>query len=82
MQLDKKKYKLLESSGFVSHFNRAIYYNRQTKKVFSLEAIEDHDLEWLRTNIESPNNTGTWQLYFNQPLGKDTFKDLMAELGD
>jgi hypothetical protein len=81
MELDKKKYELLSSSGFIPHFSRAIYNNRQTKKVFSLQAIEDHAPEWLRSNIRSPNKTGTWQFYFHQPVAEDAIKEIVRELG-
>lgn len=45
MMLDKDKYDLLSKNDFQNHFDRAMYFNRRTKKIFSLEAIEDHDLE-------------------------------------
>lgn len=51
MTLDSAKRSLLSQAGSLNHFNRSAYFNRQSKKFSSLEAIEDHDIEWLRTRI-------------------------------
>jgi hypothetical protein len=82
MMLDKDKYDLLSKNDFQNHFDRAMYFNRRTKKIFSLEAIEDHDLEWLRIRIESPNNTGTWQFYFNRNVPQETIKEILKQFGE
>lgn len=59
-----RKIALLKDAGFRYHFDREIYYNPSLKKIFSLEAIEDHDEAWLEQGIEEPG--ATWKLYFNE----------------
>lgn len=75
--LEKKK--ILESTGFSYHFDREIYFNRETKKVFSVEAIEDNDPEWLNQKINEENNRGEWLFYFNDPAS-DAVKEEIREL--
>ena len=82
MSLNKDKYDLLEDRGFRKHFKNALCYNRDIKKVFSIVAIEDHGVAWLRAAIESPNDTGTWQFYFNQPVNDDVRRELLAVFGE
>ncbi|HOE12194.1 MAG TPA: hypothetical protein PLQ35_15240 [bacterium] len=43
-----EKDELLKNGGFMYNFHREIYFNRKTKKIFSIEAIEDHDKKWLQ----------------------------------
>lgn len=39
----KSKEKIFEENGFRYYFVRMIYFNKKTRKVFSFEAIDDHD---------------------------------------
>ncbi len=75
------KMRLLEQGGFRYDFNREVYFNRASRKVFSLEAIEDHDKEWLREKIhEEKRGEDRWLFYFNSPPAEAVEKELLAEL--
>jgi hypothetical protein len=62
------KAQILESAGYAYSFDRLCYINRQARKVFSLEFVQDHDEDRLRLCIsETSPPTGEWRFYFNTP---------------
>jgi hypothetical protein len=73
------KGELLERNGYRYNFDRLVYINRVVKKVFGVEAIEDHPIEWLSARMAEQNN-GEWQLYFNEPPPPGVVRDFIAEL--
>jgi hypothetical protein len=73
------KGELLKKNGYRYNFNRMAYINRTAKKVFSIEAIEDHPLEWLSARMAEKSN-GDWQFYFNEPPSQAVVRDFVAEL--
>jgi hypothetical protein len=77
MSLDQAKYELLSKSGYQNHFKRSLYYNRQNMKIFSLEAIEDHDINWLQHMIQTPNDTKNWLFYFSGPISQSIMNDII-----
>ncbi|KTD37593.1 hypothetical protein Lmor_0456 [Legionella moravica] len=76
----KTKKEILNSNNFQYHFNRDIYYNKQSKKIFSTEIIQDNTEDWLVDKIQEKNNTGSWQIYFNGGCTLDMKKELISEL--
>ena len=44
-----EKQRLLDEAGYVYDFDRSVYFNRNVKKLFSVEYIEDHSEEELQT---------------------------------
>lgn len=60
---DKKA--ILNQYNFKYNFNREIYFNRSLKKIFSLEAIEDNNTQWLTNCIKTENVDDQWKFYFN-----------------
>jgi hypothetical protein len=73
------KGELLDKNGYRYNFNRMAYISRAAKKVFSIEAIEDHPLEWLSARMAERSN-GNWQFYFNEPPSPAVVRDFVAEL--
>jgi len=73
------KEELLKRAGYGYNFNRMAYINRRAKKVFSVEAIEDHSAEWLSDKI-AENNNGEWRFYFNEPPSAAVVQDFLIEL--
>ena len=63
----KEKEKILREAQFHYHFERSLYFNRQQRKVFSIEAIEDHDVDWLRDRVQQQNPGDEWLFFFNTP---------------
>ena len=80
MSTDKEKIAVLKDAGFRYVFERAVYLNRQMKKVFSLEAVEDHDEAWLRKCIGEATDAGDWKIYFNGTPSDAVRRDLSAQL--
>ncbi len=60
---EKQKLDLLINNGYKYHFERELYFNREKKKIFSSNAIDDHDINWLRLKIEENNED--LAIYFN-----------------
>jgi hypothetical protein len=62
------KAQILESAGYAYSFDRLSYINRQARKVFSLEFVQDHDEDSLRSCINEPvPPPDEWRFYFNSP---------------
>jgi hypothetical protein len=70
---------ILKDNGYRYNIHRMAYINRDAKKVFSIEAIEDHSLEWLSAKIAERSN-GDWQFYFTEPQSPAVVRDFVAEL--
>jgi len=62
------------------HFSRNIYFNRDDKKVFSLEAIEDNDPNWLMDRINSKSDSDEWRFFFNDEPSEKIKKEILNEL--
>jgi hypothetical protein len=77
----KEKKEILEKANYRYHFNRSVYFNRDDKIIFSLEAIEDHDTDWL-TNIIQNKKSDTWSLFFNETPSKKIEDEIKRELGE
>ncbi len=69
IELDSKS-RLLEGSGYRYNFHRAVYFNPDTRKVFSAEFIDDHAPDEIAARMEEPRNGdpgAVWRFYFNSP---------------
>ena len=76
---DKKN--LLNAEGYAYSFNRQVYYNRDSRKVFSLEFIEDHNTVNLRNHIHEYTNGQNWRFYFNEAPPNSVKRELETALG-
>jgi len=74
-----EKDRLLETAGYHYRFDRMIYLNRDTKKVFSRSAVEDHSAEWLRERLAA--HTTDWTFYFNDSPSPRIREAIIAEFG-
>ena len=63
----REKERILREAGYKYHFERSIYINIDSWKIFSIEAIDDHPVDWLKARIDEPNPTHEWKFYFNTP---------------
>ena len=70
----------LSAAGYRQLFERDVYFNRETRKIFSLEAVEDHDDEWLRERMIEPNVAGGWRFYFNDPVPEELRGEILREI--
>jgi hypothetical protein len=76
------KSQILRDAGYVYNFDRMVYFNRATKKVFSVEFVEDHDETRLQKCISEETNGADWRFYFNKPYPPEGVKrELETVLG-
>lgn len=75
------KAQLLERAGYRYNFEREIYFNRQTKKVFSVDFIEDNDEDTLEKRIQEDNCEERWKFYFNSGPPPSVQRELEKVLG-
>lgn len=71
------KERILEKNGYKHDTNRDIFYNYNTKKIFSREVIADHDENWILNKIKEDNND--WSIYSNS-MTEETKKAIISEL--
>jgi hypothetical protein len=69
---DLEKIAILQSNNYVRLFDESIYYNTYTKKVFSEEAIQDHDLLWMKEKLDEKNEDTVF--YINGSIDNNTVK--------
>lgn len=75
------KKQLFENAGYTYVFDRMIYVNRNAKKVFSVEFIEEHNETELEARInDSGPQDGQWHFYFNSPPSESVKQQLSAIL--
>ncbi|MGZ5446472.1 MAG: hypothetical protein ACXW5U_31640 [Thermoanaerobaculia bacterium] len=72
---------LLKRYGYRYNFDRMVYINRVAKKVFSVEAIEDHPTEWLADRLAESTN-GEWRFYFNEVPSPAVVRDFLVQFGE
>jgi hypothetical protein len=69
---------LLDNAGYLYNFDRRLYVNRQEKKAFSLQFLENHseaEIEWcIREN--GVNGEG-WHFIFNEPPSNSVMQQLV-----
>ena len=80
MKTRDAKQKILNDAGFSYNFDREVYVNRRTKKVFSVEGLEDHDEKTIELCVRENSSTGTWRFYFNSAPSESVRRDLEAVL--
>jgi hypothetical protein len=82
MQTRATKQQILEDAGYFYSFDRMIYVNRDARKVFSIEYIQDHNESELKAKIEKPGSeNGDWSFYFSKDPSDAVKRDLSAILG-
>ena len=70
------KTQILEDAGYAYSFNRLGYINRQTRKAFSLEFVQDHSEAQIKACIDEPTSPQEWQFYFNSPPSEAVKREL------
>jgi hypothetical protein len=72
---------ILRAAGYVYNFDRLAYYNRATKKAFSLEWVEDHTDAELREALARANDSVNWEVYATTPPSQGVINEFLAEIG-
>lgn len=65
-QSDQIKGELLREGGYHYNFEMMSYVNRKTRKVFSVEFVEDNDDAELKRCIQSPATESGWTFNFTE----------------
>jgi len=74
----REKERILREAGYRYQFERSLYFNATSRKIFSVEAIDDHPVEWLMARIDEPNPGSDWKLYFNSPPSEATTSSILG----
>ena len=80
-RLTESKARLLDEAGYAYSFDRQMYVNRKTKKVFSIEFIQDHSEDQIRKRIEARTAGTGWQFNLNGRLAASVKRELELVLG-
>ena len=65
MKTISTKQQVLDEAGYTYSFDREIYFNRKTKKVFSANFVHDHSEDELVDSIREDSDERRWRFYFN-----------------
>ena len=76
-----KKKDILKEANYWYNFDRDIFYNREAKKAFSLEFVEDKPEEVLRQSIQESTDGSGWKFYFNSGPSEGVKRILEQVLG-
>lgn len=71
---------LLDNAGYVYDFIHMLYFNRDTKKAFSVQFVEDNPPEVLEKSIQEPSNTQRWEFYVRNALSESVRHQVEAAL--
>jgi hypothetical protein len=74
------KQDLLENAGYRYSFDRELYFNREAKKAFSVEFVEDHSEEEMKRRLDQMPGAD-WQFFFNDPPSNAVKRELASILG-
>jgi hypothetical protein len=80
MPRQNEKTSLLDSAGYAYNFDRMMYINRQARKAFSFEFVDDNPESVIVSSIQEPKNDDDWRFYTNLPMSEGTEKELKKVL--
>jgi hypothetical protein len=75
------KEQLLRNGGYRYKFQRGLYLNRELKKAFSIQFLDDHTPEEIEKAIQEPA-IGRWQFFFNGGISPENAMELAKLLDD
>lgn len=75
------KGRLLKDAGYAYNFDREIYFNRKTNKVFSVDFIENNSEDELTRCIQQNGAEAGWRFFFNSPPSEAVRRELTNVLG-
>ena len=67
---------ILLQANYRYNFDRDIYFNRQDKKAFSIEFVEDHSEDDLIRSIGESTLGKEWKFYFNSGPSESVKREL------
>lgn len=79
MAISREKISILIDHGYLYNFDRGMYYNKNERKTFSEEAIDDNPPDWLKDRVKR-EPTKDWQFYTNKELRSELKAAIIKEL--
>ena len=76
-----RKQASLSSAGYRYSFERQLYFNRQAKKAFSVEFVEDESETVLAQLIRDETSNPSWRFFFNTKPSAAVEQELANVLG-
>ncbi len=70
------KVQLLETAGFKYNFDRMMFINRQDKRAFSIEFVDDKPETEIELKISEPKAKAEWEFYTNSPMSEGMKREL------
>lgn len=80
MLIVETKKRILEEAGYAYSFDRLSYINRDARKVFSIEFVQDHSEAQLKARIGEPTPAGEWKFYFNLPPSDSVKREFLRSI--
>jgi hypothetical protein len=74
------KVRLLDAAGYAYNFDRMMYINREARKAFSIEYVDDCPETEIVCKIKEPKKVDDWEFYTNLPMSAGTEKELKKVL--
>ena len=75
------KQSLLDAADYRYNFDREIYFNRSTKKIFSVDFIEDHAPAEIEERIREDTDGRDWKFYCNVEPSDHVKREIARVLG-
>lgn len=75
-----KKSEMLFAANYRYDFDRDLFVNREAKKAFSLEFVDDKPEEMVCAGIQAPTTGRGWTFYFNTLPSEGMRKQLENDL--
>jgi hypothetical protein len=72
---------ILLQAGYRYNFDRDLYVNRDARKAFSLEFVDDASEEELARRIRENGDGSGWRFYFNAVPSEGVRRELERVLG-
>ena len=76
METVASKSEIFREAGYAYNFDRMMYFNREAKKAFSIEFVEDHSESELQRCIGEQTEGTEWRFYSNSRLPEAVRREL------
>jgi hypothetical protein len=80
MPIVESKKQILEDAGYAYSFDRRSYINRDARKVFSIEFVQEHDETELKACINQPTLRGEWEFHFKLEPSDGAKRELLRSI--
>ena len=81
MQELQEKIDILRNAGYKYSFHREMYVNREKKKAFSVEYVEDKPADVLERAVHEDAPGTDWKFFFVGDVSEAVTRELASELG-